>query len=115
LVRALDPDPAQRWSHGADMARQLQICLDPRARDLVDPPQGSLRRRARALLHPIMFLSIAVPNALAIWYSYYHNRVLIIDDLDAGAHDIFQRVAPITYGRSEEHTSELQSRENLVC
>ncbi|WP_280415944.1 serine/threonine-protein kinase [Nocardia carnea] len=98
LVRALDPDPAQRWSHGADMARQLQICLDPRARDLVDPPRGSLRRRARALLHPIMFLSIAVPNALAIWYSYYHNRVLIIDDLDAGAHDIFQRVAPITYG-----------------
>ncbi|WP_280436294.1 serine/threonine-protein kinase [Nocardia carnea] len=98
LVRALDPDPDRRWAHGADMARQLRICLDPRARDLVDPPRSSLRRRARALLHPIMFLSIAVPNALAIWYSYYHNRVLIIDGLDTGAHEIFQRVAPITYG-----------------
>ncbi|WP_432278799.1 serine/threonine-protein kinase [Nocardia carnea] len=98
LVRALDPDPARRWAHGADMARQLQICLDPRARELVDPPAASLRRRARILLHPIMFLAIAVPNALAIWYSYYHNRILIIDDLDDRAHDLFQRVATITYG-----------------
>lgn len=98
LARALDPDPARRWAHGADMARQLQICQDPRARELVDPPAASLRRRARILLHPIMFLAIAVPNALAIWYSYYHNRILIIDDLDEQAHDLFQRIAPITYG-----------------
>ncbi|MGW4326305.1 serine/threonine-protein kinase [Nocardia sp. NPDC004573] len=97
LVRALDPNPAERWSSGADMAQQLAVCLDARARDLVDPPPGSWRLRARTLRHPIMALAVGVPNALAILYSYNHNRTLIIDKLDAQAQHRFDQIALATY------------------
>ncbi|WP_063018416.1 serine/threonine-protein kinase [Nocardia niwae] len=97
LVRALHPNPAERWPSGADMAQQLAVCLDARARDLVDPPPASRRLRARMLMHPIMALAIAVPNALAILYSYNHNRTLIIDKLDAQAHHRFDQIALATY------------------
>ncbi|NEW37482.1 serine/threonine protein kinase [Nocardia cyriacigeorgica] len=98
LVRALEPDPAKRWERGADMAQQLQVCLDARARDLVDPPRGSPRLRARSWIHPIMALAIAVPNALAILYSYNHNRTLIFDKLDIDAQRTFDLVAWTCYG-----------------
>ncbi|MFI6042663.1 serine/threonine-protein kinase [Nocardia sp. NPDC051321] len=98
LVRALDPEPGNRWPRGADMAQQLEVCLDARARDLVDPPPTSCRLRARQLMHPIMALAIAVPNALAIWYSYNHNRTLIINKLDAPAQHRFDQIAVTTYG-----------------
>ncbi|WP_069162773.1 serine/threonine-protein kinase [Nocardia altamirensis] len=98
LVRALDPDPDKRWRCGADMAQQLEVCLDARARDLVDPPPSSWRLRARRLMHPVMALAIAVPNALAIWYSYNHNRTLIIGKLDAQAQHRFDQIATLTYG-----------------
>lgn len=97
LVRALHPNPAERWSSGADMAQQLAVCLDARARDLVDPPPGSWRLRARTLRHPIMALAVGVPNALAILYSYNHNRTLIIDKLDAQAQHRFDQIALATY------------------
>ncbi|MEU2034437.1 protein kinase domain-containing protein [Nocardia amamiensis] len=93
LVRALDPDPANRWPSGADMAQQFAVCLDARARDLVDPPPSSWRMRARVLMHPILLLAIAVPNALAIIYSFNHYRTLIIDKLDAQAGHRFDQIA----------------------
>ncbi|WP_228000021.1 serine/threonine-protein kinase [Nocardia australiensis] len=98
LVRALDPDPNKRWPRGADMAQQLDVSLDARARDLVDPPPHSWRLRARPLMHPIMALSIGVPNGLAILYSYNHNRTLIIDKLDEQAQHRFDQVALAAYG-----------------
>ncbi|MFD0364847.1 serine/threonine-protein kinase [Nocardia sp. GCM10030253] len=98
LVRALDPDPDKRWPRGADMAQQLDVCLDARARDLVDPPPRSGRLRARPLMHLIMALAIAVPNALAILYSYSHNRTLIIAKLDEQAQHRFDQIALAAYG-----------------
>ncbi|MEU4341962.1 serine/threonine-protein kinase [Nocardia sp. NPDC023852] len=98
LVRALEPEPENRWSRGADMAQQLQVCLDARARDLVDPPPTSWRLRARMLMHPIMALAIAIPNALAILYNYNHNRSLIIDKLDVQAQHRFEQITLATYG-----------------
>ncbi|WP_040778901.1 serine/threonine-protein kinase [Nocardia pneumoniae] len=93
LVRALDPEPANRWPSGADMAQQLAVCLDARARDLVDPPPSSWRLRSRLLMHPIMVLAIAVPNVLAILYSFNHHRTLIIDKLDPQARLRFDQIA----------------------
>ncbi|MGV9662939.1 serine/threonine-protein kinase [Nocardia niigatensis] len=97
LVRALDPEPDKRWQSGAEMAQQLEICLEPRARDLVDPPPHSWRLQARWLMHPIMALAVGVPNSLAIWYSYNHNRALIISKLAEPARQRFDQVAVITY------------------
>lgn len=98
LTKALEPDRDDRWSSGAEMAQQLDVCLDPRARDLVDPPEHSWRLRARRLAHPIMALAIAVPNLLAILYSYRHNKALIVDKLPSDAHDRFEVLTLWCYG-----------------
>ncbi|MGV9612103.1 serine/threonine-protein kinase [Nocardia xishanensis] len=98
LVRALEPDPDRRWATGADMAQQFDVCLDARARDLVDPPPGSWRLRARLWIIPVMAVAIGIPNSLAIFYSYHHNRTLIIDKMDEQAQQQFSEIAPNAYG-----------------
>lgn len=97
LSKALEPDPADRWSSGNELAQQLDVCLDPRARDLVDPPKDSWRERLRRWPHPIMALAIAVPNLLAIVYSYHHNKTLIIDKLARDAQDRFDLLTRWSY------------------
>ncbi|RJO71032.1 serine/threonine protein kinase [Nocardia panacis] len=97
LGRALEPEPDQRWSSGADFAQQLDVCLDERARDLVDPPAHSWRRWTRLFMHPIGILAIAVPNILAILYSNNHVRRLIIDKLDTRTQHRFTELTTGTY------------------
>ncbi|MFD0361834.1 serine/threonine-protein kinase [Nocardia sp. GCM10030253] len=77
LLTCLEPDPERRWPNGATLAQQLDLCLDERARDLVDPPEGSWRRRLRRWRIPLVSLAIAVPNALASVYNVQHNAVLM--------------------------------------
>lgn len=81
LLTCLEPDRDQRWADGAALSRQLALCLDPRARDLVDPPRNSFRRRLRRWFIPLVMLAIGVPNALASMYNISYNRMLIIDKL----------------------------------
>ena len=97
LLRALSPDPDDRWSSGAEMAQQLDVCLDAHARDLVDPPPKSWRYRLRPFTHPIVALALAVPNLLAILYSYHHNKTLILDKLDPATRDRFETLTVSTY------------------
>lgn len=97
LLEALEPDPADPWSSGAEFAEQLDVCLDPRARDLVDPPERSWRLRLRTWIHPIMALAIAVSNLLAIWYSYHHNQRLIIGKLDPQVQQRFEQFTVTSY------------------
>ncbi|MGW4371315.1 protein kinase [Nocardia takedensis] len=89
LTTCLEYDPDRRWADAAILARQLDLCLDPRARDLVDPPQHSPRRRLRRWRIPLITLAIAVPNALASVFNVDYNRMLIIDKLtDQAAHQL---------------------------
>ncbi len=94
LLECLDPDPRRRRS-GADLAGQLELCLDPRARDLVDPPPNSPRRRTRGWLAPIAVICVAVPNLLASFYNIRLNKVLIIDGLSAADQARFATVVTI--------------------
>ncbi|MEV4129302.1 serine/threonine-protein kinase [Nocardia sp. NPDC049707] len=86
LLTCLESDRTRRWSDGAVLAKQLDLCLDARARDLVDPPPGSWRRRLRAWRLMIVALAIGIPNVLASTYNIQHNLHLIVDRLpeDAG-------------------------------
>ncbi|WP_067842686.1 protein kinase domain-containing protein [Nocardia lijiangensis] len=77
LLTCLDPDPRRRWQNGAVLAEQLDLCLDPRARDLVDPPERSWRVRLRAWRVVLVGLAIAVPNMLASAYNIDHNNMLM--------------------------------------
>jgi eukaryotic-like serine/threonine-protein kinase len=85
LLTCLASDPNDRWSSGAELASQFDLCLDARARDLVDPPPGSWRLRLRPWSILIMELGVVVPNALAAYLKYHTDRALIIDDLMGAA------------------------------
>ncbi|NNH73402.1 protein kinase [Nocardia uniformis] len=93
LLECLHPDPARRWNTGAELAGQLDLCLDARARDLVDPPPTSLRYRARGWLLPIAVLCVGVPNVLASVYNIRLNQRLIVDRLSVVDQQRFELVA----------------------
>ncbi|MGW4354752.1 serine/threonine-protein kinase [Nocardia sp. NPDC004582] len=89
LLTCLAPSREQRWSSGAVLASQLDLCLDERARDLVDPPPHSWRKRLRPWLMPLVILAVAIPNTLASLYNIAHNRAFIISHLSESAMHTF--------------------------
>ncbi|OBF92782.1 protein kinase [Mycobacterium sp. 852002-51152_SCH6134967] len=95
LLKALSAEREQRWASGAELAEQLQLCLDPKARDLVDPPARSWRLRLRPFFVPIAFLAIMIPNLLASAYNIQHNQLLIVSQLSENAQDRFMLVTTV--------------------
>ncbi|MDV3132530.1 serine/threonine-protein kinase [Mycobacterium sp. 29Ha] len=89
LLKALSADRDQRWTSGAELAEQLQLCLDPQARDLVDPPERSWRLRLRPYFLPIAVPAVVIPNALAAAYTIHHNQLLIVSKLSEQGQDRF--------------------------
>lgn len=89
LLKALSADRDQRWASGAELAEQLQLCLDPQARDLVDPPERSWRLRLRPYFLQIAVPAVVIPNALAAAYTIHHNQLLIVSKLSEQGQDRF--------------------------
>ncbi|WP_107984824.1 serine/threonine-protein kinase [Rhodococcus sp. OK519] len=95
LLTCLAPDPSDRWTTGAELAQQFDLCLDARARDLVDPPPTSWRYRLRPWMIPIVALGVGVPNTLAAIYNYHHNKTLIISELSPDAQQRFVQISQV--------------------
>ncbi|WP_442791004.1 serine/threonine protein kinase [Nocardia sp. NBC_01327] len=93
LLECLHPEPEHRWQNGADLAGQLDLCLDSRARDLVDPPPQSLRVRARRWPVLIAAVCVGLPNALASMYNIRLNQSLIVDRMPVADQHRFETVA----------------------
>ncbi len=89
LLTCLDPDRSRRWAEGAVLAKQFDLCLDARARDLVDPPPNSWRMVWRKWPLLVMVLAIGIPNALASWYNIQHNQTLVVSRLNETAQQSF--------------------------
>ncbi|MET9492303.1 serine/threonine-protein kinase [Nocardia sp. NPDC006630] len=98
LLTCLAPDREDRWSSGALLAAQLEMCLDERARNLVDPPPHSWRMRLRPWLIPLVTIAVAIPNLIATVYNIMHNNTLIIDRLPADAQHTFTLVTATVNG-----------------
>ncbi|OXR42187.1 Serine/threonine-protein kinase PknB [Nocardia cerradoensis] len=97
LLTCLAPERTDRWNNGAELAQQFELCLDPRARDLVDAPPHRHRPRGPLWPIPILALAIAVPNLAAAWYNYYYNRTLIVGKLTPEVQQSFHDVAQVLY------------------
>ena len=95
LLKALSADRDQRWSSGAELAEQFQLCLDPHARDLVDPPARSWRLRLRPFILPVSALAILIPVLLAGAYNIQHNHLLIVSHLSEQAQHRFVLVTTV--------------------
>ncbi|WP_306363857.1 protein kinase [Nocardia sp. CC227C] len=98
LLTCLAPDREQRWSSGSVLAKQLDMCLDERARDLVDPPPHSWRLRLRSWRILVITLAIGIPNVLASLYNIGHNDMLIVSRLTADAQRTFTLVTATVNG-----------------
>ncbi|WP_084528363.1 serine/threonine-protein kinase [Nocardia crassostreae] len=85
LLTCLAPDRDERWRSGSVLAKQFELCLDERARDLVDPPPHSPRMRLRRWMIPLVTLFVAVPNVIASIYNIVHNDTLIVSRLSEAA------------------------------
>ena len=84
LLTCMASAPDDRWANGAELAQQFDLCLDPHARDLVDPPEHSWRRRLQRPRWAVAMvaLAIAIPNGLASFYNIQQNQMLVVSKLD---------------------------------
>lgn len=90
LERCLDPDTDRRHATGGELARHLELCLQPAARRLLSPPRADWRRVGRR--HPIAGVVVAaiLPNLVAAVFNYVYNDLEIVSHLK-GAEDVFWR------------------------
>ncbi|WP_280509516.1 serine/threonine-protein kinase, partial [Nocardia farcinica] len=89
LLTCLEPDRERRWAGGDVLAKQLDLCLDQRARELVDPKPGSWRLRLRPWIVPVLLVAIGLPNLLASLYNIQHNQTLIVARMTEDAQRTF--------------------------
>lgn len=91
LATCLEADVEKRFATGAELARQLELCLQPKVQKLLAPAGPDWRRWTRRF--PLVWLVLAalVPNALAAVFNYYYNRIEIIEHLK-DAKDLFFRI-----------------------
>src|SRR5262245_61970940 len=77
LRKALSPDPAQRQPDGAALARELALCLNPRAWDLVHDLNTGWRdwakRHPLLALFPVNLVPLFAAGGMNLWYNsqYY--------------------------------------------
>lgn len=81
LLKCLSPDREDRYSCGTELAQQLDLCLEDRARDLVYPPPNSWRARLSRQPTLILWSSSLVGVSLAHIYGGVHMRGLLADRL----------------------------------
>ncbi len=88
LLKCLEPDPDKRYASAAEVARELELCLQPRARSLLHA-RGRVRAFARR--HPVSttILIGLLPNIILSALNVVYNFSQIVDDLGEQARHIF--------------------------
>lgn len=81
LQKCLAPDPQDRWSSGQELASQLELCLNPRAQQILFPSSKSWFHRCAGCEVLIVVLIVAIPNILAGLFNFFHNQKHIIEHL----------------------------------
>ncbi|HVS39777.1 MAG TPA: serine/threonine-protein kinase [Gemmataceae bacterium] len=88
LLAGLAPDADRRPASGAELAQELELCLRPRARNLLHPPPGGWRGFVRRHGLAVVLLAAIVPNALGAIFNIVYNRSEIIAHIP-GAESVF--------------------------
>ncbi len=87
LARCLSPDPADRYPTGEEMARDLELCMQPEALRLLRRPVSGWRLLVRRWPVLTVVLAALGPNALAGVFNWFYNKNAIIEQLrEQGEH-----------------------------
>ncbi len=91
LLSGLEPDLERRPQSGAVLARELKLCLHPRAHDLLRPPEGGWRAFVRRHGFWVVLSAALAPNILAALFNLAYDRAEIIARMP-GAEPVFENV-----------------------
>ncbi|MFK7777407.1 MAG: serine/threonine-protein kinase [Gimesia sp.] len=94
LQKCMDPSPENRWNSGAELASQLELCLNPRAQHILFPAPTSWFARLKGWEIPLIILIVAVPNILAGLFNFVHNQKHIVENLK-NSQDAFWQIQSI--------------------
>jgi eukaryotic-like serine/threonine-protein kinase len=97
LETTLAPDRKDRWSSGLEMARRLELCMNPKACEPLFPPKRSFRVLLRKYAVLIVFVAAGLPNVLGGVFNYMHNLSEIVSKLGP-LEPVFQRTQAIING-----------------
>ncbi len=89
LAKCLEPEPDNRYAGAEEVARQLELCLEPRVQELLRPAAGSYVHVA--VRHPFLtWLAAALaPNILLSVLNIFYNLAAIIKNTNVLAEDLF--------------------------
>jgi eukaryotic-like serine/threonine-protein kinase len=78
LRTTLAADPEQRYGSGAALARELELCLHPRAWQLLNPPAFGWQQAVCRWPVAALLLAALVPNLLAAIFNFAYNLKEIV-------------------------------------
>lgn len=85
LLSCLAADPQARPQSGRELAQQLELCLQPRLQDILNPPERGWQRWVLAYAMVALILAAFVPNLLAARFNYVFNDVDIMPLIEAAS------------------------------
>lgn len=94
LQKCLAPSPEKRWTSGAELASQLELCLNPRAQQILYPSSTNWISRLKGWEIPLVILIVAIPNVLAGVFNFFHNQKHIVKHLK-NSQDAFWQIQSI--------------------
>jgi serine/threonine protein kinase len=89
LLTCLASQPQDRFATAEDAARQLDLCLQPRAQRLLHVDRGTWLERARRFPLAVLVVAGLLPNVLMSVLSIWYNKRMIINKLSEQAQHIF--------------------------
>ena len=78
MTRCLEGDPERRFGTAGELARQLDLCLKPRTRDLLYPKPGGWQMWVRRNPLLVLYTIGLIPNIFASWFSIVYNDSEIV-------------------------------------
>ncbi len=98
LVRALSPQPVDRFRSASQFAKALRLCLQPRAWKLLQAPTSRLGKTTTRFPVVMVILATLLPNIVVAAMNFLYNKQTLIPQLPSASLNTFMLMANIVNG-----------------